>query len=383
MSSKVLKPVRRFARHVPAMFLAATALAWFPGCATIHDALTDDPPPPITGSPISTLAQVGQIEFHDGRLLATVSMEYEGWVGIAVIDTSADTVIGLMRPFGFTRTWSIASFRDSLLYAASPYRGVHVRNPSGTWTETPIASDPLPGHLLPTPNALLAFNRYGREVHSLDGGSPALRFRMPPQDWIPSRDYLTGAILSGTRLIAARPYRRDLLVADAATGSILDSIKMDSLPGRPGLRRRPEAIAAHGGRLFVSVSVVDTSANQARPDTALIAVLDSATLALDTILRLRFTYRPLDTESPFVPRISQGTWYLPGYNLSPSDNTGGVEMIDLDGGRLLPDVIAPWQADPAWSTGGKIVWDLLPAGPGKAYAITGKGGERRLERLSF
>lgn len=359
-------------------FAIAAALAVSgSGCAVIYDAETN-PSKPIVGLPISELAQVGQIEFHGGRLLAAINVEDNGWRGIAVIDTSADTVIALLRPFEDETPWSIASFHDSLLYAAKPFgstriSGVRVEGPSGGWSNVQVTPSAVLRHLMPTPNGVLLFDRGGLEIRSLEGGNSAVRLRMN------AADYITSVVISGSRIFVARYNRRDLLVADAANGNILDSIPLDSLPGGAGLQHNPEALVAYGGRLFVATSATDTLRH---PDTALVAVFDSATLALDTILKLRFAYRPVDTEYPFVPRVADGKWYLPGYDLYPSTEGGAVEVVDLEGLKIAA-MIAPRQADSLENLPRSMTCDFLPAGAGKAYAITGCNGYRELVRLSY
>jgi hypothetical protein len=367
----IFAPFVRFSLR--ACFLVAAAVflcLWSTGCAMIYDAARDNPSR-IVGRRLGALTWTRQIEWHDGRLLACVSGD---WWGIAAIDTSADTVTALLRPFSadesYGTPWSIASLRDSLLYAVSPYEGtVRVAGSSGAWADVQQASPTsVPLHSLQAAGGdVFLYDRYGRDVRRLTGTSSALLLRLP------SAENLMSLAASGERLFVVRSSARDLIVAGASNGTVLDSIRFDSLPGRPGLKRIPEMVVAHGARIFVSMSVRDSTGV---PDTAVVAVFDTATLALDTIIPLKYTFRTVDTDYPFTPRVADGKWYLPGYGAGDF-NGGGVEVIDLDEAKRLPEVVIPYSLD------GQRILDFLPAGPGKAYVITDAGGYRKIRRVSY
>lgn len=337
--------------------MAATALLT-PGCAVIHDLATDpeEKAPSLVGRHISELEAVTSIHLHRGRLLVALTDGFErpySLAGIAVVDTATDTVISHYNPFGdqWQVPQAVASFRDNLLFAVSHEGRARVADTTGVWNDiqpTYPWNSGQPELTMSGDRAYLT-DRFDGRLFSVSGtlASPAFQ--------VDALRPLRAVAVTQNTLYALREYSRKLY---RVTGTTVDSVDLTGLSGKPGLKCSPDLVVAHGNRVFITLSVTD-SLNVA--DTTLVAVIDAATLATDTILKLKYPYHSASSGYMFTPTIVNGKLYLTR-RLPPPQVGSGVEVLDLD------DLSNRGVAITHEETGGQI-HDFLPAGPGKAYTL--------------
>jgi hypothetical protein len=350
-----VNPIVRLAvRALAAGLLAGIAT----GCAVIHDLATDpkEKPPSLVGKHASALEDVTAIHLHRGRLMVALTDGFErpySLAGIAIVDTSTDLVIAHVNPFGdqWQIPWSVASFRDSLLFAVNYDGRVRVADSSGVWHDVQVPYPVgYPERLVTVSgDRVLLMDQIEGNLFTVSGQTASLSFQAG------YGQPLMGAAIAGNRLYALRYNSRKLFVVE---GTALDSLDLTNLSGKPGLKCRPELVIARGNRVFIPMSVADSLGVR---DTGLVAVLDGATLAVDTILKLKYPYLNGYSGEIVIPRIVDGKLYLTGRFPSFQEKSG-VEVIDLDNASILGEVLTHQDA------GGRI-HDFVPAGPGKAYIL--------------
>jgi outer membrane protein assembly factor BamB len=291
-----------------AIFLSA---ALGSGCTLVEHELNGDSHYTKVGKSLATFANVRQVAFHRGRLI--LSDEDYAHPGIAVIDTSTDTVVEFYKVekyYPYRTTFAVV--RDSLIVVGTENSGARLINLNRkTNTTLPIAM----GRLRSSEGRAFRLDTYS-SAHVSELASAGAPFSTAFNTGGP----LYSLAISNGRIFLGSQNSSKLWIANASTGGSHDSLDLKSFTGDS--TTRPYEIVSHEGRIFVHTYRSTPSYNA---DTNVVLVIRADSLTLEKTIRLGSVHY---NEPLGMPNVSEGIWYLTRW--SGAGGQGGVEAIDLN-----------------------------------------------------